>query len=109
MVDPPAGLSEVRSRVSALESELSVRAERLKSSQEELMQSKKELATSELSLQRVRDQLTLAHTRIAQESERVIRAVAQTWTNNNTNNSSNQTAVKGGTCSILQHQHIIFK
>ncbi|XP_076015553.1 uncharacterized protein LOC143007935 isoform X2 [Genypterus blacodes] len=63
-------LSEARGRVSALEEELRVKTERLKSSQVELVQSRKELNTSELSLQKVQDQLTVAQTRSAQESER---------------------------------------
>nr|XP_046262160.1 centromere protein F isoform X2 [Scatophagus argus] len=63
-------LSALQSRVSALEEELSVKAGTLKSIQNEMMQSKKELATKELSIQRARDELSLAHTRMAQESER---------------------------------------
>ncbi|CAJ1058740.1 centromere protein F [Xyrichtys novacula] len=63
-------LSEMRSRVSALEEELSVKAATLKSVQNEMMQSKTELTAKELSIQRARDELSLAHTRMAQESER---------------------------------------
>ncbi|KAF7667601.1 hypothetical protein LDENG_00053480 [Lucifuga dentata] len=63
-------LMEVWSRVSALEEELCAKAQALKSSQEELMQSRKELNTSELSLRKAQDQLSLSHTRMAQESER---------------------------------------
>ncbi|XP_071362910.1 centromere protein F isoform X2 [Trachinotus anak] len=63
-------LSEMRSRVSCLEEELSVKAGTLKSIQNEMVQSKKELAARELSLQRARDELSLAHTRMTQESER---------------------------------------
>lgn len=68
---PPVSLSELRSRVSSLEEELRVKAETLKSTQNEMVQSKKELASKDLSLQRARDELSLAHTRMAQESERV--------------------------------------
>ncbi|XP_018515847.1 centromere protein F isoform X2 [Lates calcarifer] len=63
-------LSEMRSRVSRLEEELSVKAGTLKSIQSEMVQSKKELAARELSLQKARDELSLVHTRITQESER---------------------------------------
>ncbi|KAG8003967.1 Centromere protein F [Nibea albiflora] len=60
----------MQSRLSALEEELCAKAGLLKSIQNEMVQSKKELATKELSAQRARDELSLAHTRIAQESER---------------------------------------
>lgn len=63
-------LSEMRSRVSALEEELRAKAGTLKSIENEMVQSKKELAARDLSIQRARDELTLAHTRMAQESER---------------------------------------
>uniref|UniRef100_UPI0037E7E456 centromere protein F n=1 Tax=Semicossyphus pulcher TaxID=241346 RepID=UPI0037E7E456 len=63
-------LSEMRSRVSALEEELSVKAGTLTSIQNEMVQSKKELAARELTVKRARDELSLAHTRMAQESER---------------------------------------
>ncbi|XP_041800647.1 centromere protein F isoform X2 [Chelmon rostratus] len=63
-------LSALRSRVSALEEELCAKAGMLKSVQNEMVQSKKELAAKELSAQRARDELSLAHTRIAQESDR---------------------------------------
>lgn len=61
----------MQSRLSALEEELCAKAGMLKSIQNEMAQSKKELATKELSAQRARDELSLAHTRMAQESERV--------------------------------------
>ncbi len=61
----------MRSRVSALEEELCAKAGMLKSIQNEMVQSKKELAARDLSAQRTRDELSLAHTRMAQESERV--------------------------------------
>ncbi|XP_026186422.1 centromere protein F isoform X2 [Mastacembelus armatus] len=64
-------LSEMRSRVSSLEDELSAKAGMLKTIQNEVVQSQKELAARELSLQKTRDELSLAHTRMAQESERV--------------------------------------
>lgn len=63
-------ISAMQSRLSALEEELCAKAGMLKSIQNEMVQSKKELATKELSAQRARDELSLAHTRIAQESER---------------------------------------
>lgn len=71
LVHPPESLSALRSRVSALEEELCAKAGMLKSVQNEMVQSKKELAAKELSAQRARDELSLAHTRIAQESDRV--------------------------------------
>ncbi|XP_039669327.1 centromere protein F isoform X1 [Perca fluviatilis] len=63
-------LSEVRSRVAALEVELCAKAGMLKSIQNEMVQSKKELTARELSLQKARDELSLAHTGMAQERER---------------------------------------
>ncbi|XP_070819389.1 centromere protein F isoform X2 [Chaetodon trifascialis] len=63
-------LSALRTHVSALEEELCAKAGMLKSVQNEIMQSKKELAAKELSAQRARDELSLAHTRMAQESDR---------------------------------------
>lgn len=57
--------------MSALEEELCVKAVTMKSIQNEMAQSKKELTARELSIQRARDELSLAHTRMAQESERV--------------------------------------
>lgn len=55
----------------ALEEELSSKAALIKSIQSEMAQSKKELAAKEISVQRARDELSLAHTRMAQENERV--------------------------------------
>ncbi|XP_029917597.1 centromere protein F isoform X2 [Myripristis murdjan] len=63
-------VSELQSRVCALEEELRAEAQRLKLSQEELAQSRKELAAKDLNLQRASDKISLAHTRMAQESER---------------------------------------
>ncbi|XP_022615861.1 centromere protein F-like [Seriola dumerili] len=60
----------MQSRVSCLEEELSVKTGTLKSIQNEMVQSKKELTARDLSLQRARDELSLAHTRMTQESER---------------------------------------
>ncbi|KAM6952676.1 uncharacterized protein PEZ65_014130 isoform 1-T1 [Lycodopsis pacificus] len=65
-----ASLTDAWSRVTALEEELCAKAGTLKSIQSEMVQSKKELGTTELSLQKARDELSLAHTRMAQESER---------------------------------------
>lgn len=64
-------LTEAWSRVTALEEELSVKTGTLKSIQSEMVQSKKELGARELSLQKVSNELSLAHARTAQESERV--------------------------------------
>ncbi|XP_037636203.1 centromere protein F isoform X2 [Sebastes umbrosus] len=66
-----ASLSEVWSRVAALEEELRAKAGTLKSIQSEMVQNKKELGARELSLQKARDELSQAHARTAQESERV--------------------------------------
>ncbi len=57
--------------MSSLEEELCAKAGTLKSIQNEMVQRKTELAAKELSIQRARDELSLAHTRMAQESERV--------------------------------------
>lgn len=61
----------MQQHVSALEEELSLKAAKMKSIQNELSQIKKETTAKELSLQRAREELSQAHTRIAQESERV--------------------------------------
>lgn len=66
-----ASLSEMQSRVSGLEEELSAKVKMLKSIQSEMAQSKKELTARELSLQKARDEISMAHTRISQESQRV--------------------------------------
>lgn len=71
LVCPAACASALRSRVSALEEELQAKAATLRSVQSEVAQSKKELSAKELSIQRGRDELSMAHTRMAQESERV--------------------------------------
>lgn len=71
MVHSPVSLSALRSRVSVLEEELCAKALMMKSVQSESEQSKKELAAKELSIQRARDELSMAHTRIAQENGRV--------------------------------------
>ncbi|XP_008302457.1 centromere protein F isoform X2 [Stegastes partitus] len=63
-------LSEMRRCISALEDELSAKAGTLKTFQNEMVLSKKELAAKELNLQKVRDELSQAHTRMAQDSER---------------------------------------
>ncbi|XP_036932274.1 centromere protein F isoform X2 [Acanthopagrus latus] len=68
--DYRAETDTLRSRLSALEGELCSKATMLKSIQNELTQSKKELAARELIVQKSRDELSLAHTRIARESER---------------------------------------
>lgn len=57
--------------MTALKEELSSKAALIKSIQNEMAQSKKELAAKEISVQRARDELNLAHTRMAQENERV--------------------------------------
>ncbi|XP_062249682.1 centromere protein F isoform X3 [Platichthys flesus] len=63
-------LSEIKSRVSCLEEELSVKTRTLKSIQNDLVQSKKDVTSREIGLQKARDELILSHTRITQESER---------------------------------------
>ncbi|XP_010787106.1 centromere protein F isoform X2 [Notothenia coriiceps] len=68
--EPDTSLSEAQSRVSALEAELCGKAEALKSMQNEMVQSKKELAVKDVSIQKARNELSVAHTRMAQESER---------------------------------------
>lgn len=64
--------SGLQTRVSSLEEELSVKAAAIKSIQKEMEQSKKELVAKELSVQRVRDELSRAQTRMGLEGERVI-------------------------------------
>ncbi|KAM9740399.1 uncharacterized protein ACNS7B_011852 isoform 1-T1 [Menidia menidia] len=69
-VCPPVHSPEIQSRVLILEDQLSETVRTLKSIQSEMVQTKKELAAKELGLQRARDELSSAHTRMAQESER---------------------------------------
>lgn len=57
--------------MAALMEELSSKAALIKSIQNEMAESKKELAAKEIIVQRARDELNLAHTRMAQEKERV--------------------------------------
>lgn len=64
LVHPSETLSDIRSHVSSLEEELSVKDSMLKATQCELVQCKKELTAKELNLQKT-------NTCIAQESERV--------------------------------------
>ncbi|XP_077388721.1 uncharacterized protein LOC144026079 [Festucalex cinctus] len=63
-------LSQMRRHAASLEEELSVKTETLKSLQDEVTQSKKKMAATELSLQRAHNELSVATTRISQESER---------------------------------------
>ncbi|XP_040028905.2 uncharacterized protein LOC120817121 isoform X2 [Gasterosteus aculeatus] len=63
-------LADAGRRVTALEAELCAKAGALKSIQSEMVQSKTELAAKELGLQKARHELSMAHTRVAQESER---------------------------------------
>ncbi|KAM8848607.1 uncharacterized protein ACB058_012241 isoform 1-T2 [Synchiropus picturatus] len=63
-------ISEIQTRVSELEKELSVKTEKLKTIQNELGQNKKKMDSTEVNLQRARDELSMAHTRIAKEGER---------------------------------------
>lgn len=67
----PVSLSVLQTRVSALEEELSAKAAAMKLIQNEMAQSKKDIAAKELSVQKGRDELSRAQTRMAQESERV--------------------------------------
>lgn len=71
IVLPPASVSALQTRLAAFEEELSSKAALIKSIQNEMVQSKQELAAKEISVQRARDDLSLAHTRMAQETERV--------------------------------------
>lgn len=71
IVLPPASVSALQARMAALEEELSSKAALIKSIQNEMVTSKKELAAKEISVQRARDELSCAHTRMAQENERV--------------------------------------
>ncbi|XP_028315114.1 centromere protein F isoform X1 [Gouania willdenowi] len=69
-IDGRREADEMRSRVSALEAELSEKATTLKCVQTEQVQSKKELAAKELSLQNAHSELSVAQTRLIQEKER---------------------------------------
>lgn len=64
--------------MAALKEELSSKAALIKSIQNEMAQSKKELAAKEISVQRARDELNLAHIRMAQENERVTIQIDET-------------------------------
>lgn len=68
---PLASITALQTSVAALQEELSSKASLIKSIQNDMVQSKKELAAKEISVQRARDELNLAHTRMAQENERV--------------------------------------
>ncbi|XP_051942716.1 centromere protein F isoform X2 [Hippocampus zosterae] len=67
-------LSQMRRHTASLEEELSVKAETLKLLHDEMAQGKKKMASTELSLQRAHNELSVAHTRISQESERALGA-----------------------------------
>lgn len=69
-----AAASELRSRLADLEEELRVKAQMLNTIQSEANQNKKQLTAKELSLQKLRDEVSLAHTRMAQEGERATAA-----------------------------------
>ncbi|XP_057706964.1 centromere protein F isoform X2 [Corythoichthys intestinalis] len=63
-------LSQMRCQMASLKDELSLKATTLKSLQDEVAQGKKKMAATEISLQRAHNELSVAHTRISQESER---------------------------------------
>ncbi|XP_061541517.1 centromere protein F [Phycodurus eques] len=65
---------QMRHHAASLEEQLSVKTETLKSLQFEMAQGKKKMAATELSLQRAHNELSVAHTRITQESERALGA-----------------------------------
>ncbi|MEQ2217721.1 hypothetical protein XENOCAPTIV_020653, partial [Xenoophorus captivus] len=62
---------ELRSHVSALESQLSEKVGKLRSIQNEMGLMKKELAAKELSLQKTQDELNVARARMVQDKDRV--------------------------------------
>ncbi|XP_054890290.1 centromere protein F [Poeciliopsis prolifica] len=62
--------SELQSRLSALEDQLSEKVGNLKTVQNEMGLMKKELAAKELELQKTQEELNMAHTRLAQDKER---------------------------------------
>ncbi|XP_023184472.1 centromere protein F-like [Xiphophorus maculatus] len=66
--------SELQSRLSALEDQLSEKVGNLKTVQNEMGLMKKELAVKELDLQKTQVELNMAHTRMAQDKERVSEA-----------------------------------
>ncbi|XP_077466311.1 uncharacterized protein LOC144082787 isoform X2 [Stigmatopora argus] len=63
-------LSQMRCHVASLEEELSTKATTLKTLQDEVAQGKKKMSAAEISLQKAHNELSVAHTRISQESER---------------------------------------
>ncbi|MEQ2184715.1 hypothetical protein GOODEAATRI_010985 [Goodea atripinnis] len=73
-VDPPASSLELRSRVSALDSQLSEKVGKLRSIQNEMGLMKKELAAKELSLQKTQDELNVARARMVQDKDRASEA-----------------------------------
>ncbi|XP_016526090.1 centromere protein F isoform X2 [Poecilia formosa] len=66
--------SELQSRLSALEVQLSEKVGNLKTVQNEMGLMKKELAAKELDLQKTQEELSKAHTRAAQDKERASEA-----------------------------------
>ncbi|XP_033830563.1 centromere protein F [Periophthalmus magnuspinnatus] len=65
-----SSVSELRSRLTDLEEELRAKVHTINTIQNEVAQNKKELSAKEINLQRLRDELSLAHTRMSQEGER---------------------------------------
>ncbi|XP_071251435.1 centromere protein F [Salvelinus alpinus] len=63
-------VAELQGRMRGLQGELKAECERFRQSQDALANARKDLTTREQSLQRAKDELSLAHTRISQESDR---------------------------------------
>ncbi|XP_072293753.1 uncharacterized protein [Eucyclogobius newberryi] len=63
-------VSELRCRLTDMEEELRMKVQRLNAIQNEVEQNKKELAAKESNIQRLRDELSLAHTCKSKEGER---------------------------------------
>lgn len=64
-------VAELQGRMRDLQGELKAECERFRQTQDALANARKDLTIREQSLQRAKDELSLAHTRISQESERV--------------------------------------
>ncbi|XP_029580259.1 centromere protein F, partial [Salmo trutta] len=63
-------VAELQGRMRGLQGELKAECERFRQTQDALANARKDLTTREQSLQRAKDELSLAHTRISQESDR---------------------------------------
>ncbi|XP_010896678.2 centromere protein F [Esox lucius] len=68
--DMTGPVAELQGRVRAVEGELKAECERFRQTQDALAAARKDLTAREQSLQRTKDELSLAHSRISQETDR---------------------------------------